>query len=102
MAVNAAPSLVTLPVEIVYRILDNLSEEDILLSTRDVCRRLNAITDSYRRYQVNFHRYLQIRFSSVPRYHSFQIQIYFVRLPDDSGLEIFSFLNIAQQQISSC
>jgi hypothetical protein len=102
MASKATLSLVTLPVEIVYHILDNLSEIDILLSTRDVCRRLNEITDSYHRYQVNFHRYLQIRFSSVPRYHSFQIQIYFVRLPDDSGLEIFSFLNIAQQQISSC
>jgi len=75
MAGNAAPSLVTLPVEIVYRILDNLHEINILLSIRDVCRRLNAITDSYHRYQVNFHRYLQIRFSSIPRYQSFQIPI---------------------------
>jgi hypothetical protein len=43
----------TLPVEIVYRILDNLSILSILCSMRNVCTRLNAITDSYQRYQVN-------------------------------------------------
>ncbi len=48
-----ASSLLTLPVELVYRILDNLSEEAIFLSMRNVCARLNTIIDTYRRYQVN-------------------------------------------------
>jgi hypothetical protein len=47
-------SLHTLPVELVYRILDNLEELTILLSLRNVCTRLNDITDTYQRYQVNF------------------------------------------------
>jgi hypothetical protein len=47
-------SLHTLPVELVYRILDNLEELTILLSLRNVCARLNDITDTYQRYQVNF------------------------------------------------
>ncbi|CAF1527679.1 unnamed protein product, partial [Adineta steineri] len=45
-------SLLTLPVEIVYRILDNLDDFTILCSVRNVCRRLNAITDAYHRYQL--------------------------------------------------
>jgi hypothetical protein len=47
-------SLLTLPVEIVYRILDNLDELTILCSVRNVCTRLNLITDTYRRYTVKF------------------------------------------------
>ena len=49
------PSLHTLPVELVYRILDNLDDITIVLSCRNVCVRLNAITDAYHRYQVLFH-----------------------------------------------
>ena len=45
-------SLVTLPVELVYRILDNLDQIQILLALRNVCTRLNAITDTYHRYKV--------------------------------------------------
>jgi hypothetical protein len=48
------PSILTLPVELVYRSLDNLEQLAILLSVRDVCTRLNTITDTYYRYQVNF------------------------------------------------
>ncbi len=48
------PSLLTLPVEMIYRILDNLDNKTIILSCRDVCERLNTIVDSYRRYQVIF------------------------------------------------
>jgi hypothetical protein len=47
-------SLLTLPVETVYRILDNLDELTILCSVRDVCTRLNLITDTYHRYKVKF------------------------------------------------
>ncbi len=45
-------NLLQLPVELLYRILDNLDELTILLSMRNVCIRLNAITDTYHRYQV--------------------------------------------------
>ncbi len=45
-------SLHTLPVEMVYRILDNLSKKTIILSMCNVCQRLNNIIDSYHRYQV--------------------------------------------------
>jgi hypothetical protein len=47
-------SLHTLQVELVYRILDNLHVLTILCSMRNVCTRINAITDSYHRYQVFF------------------------------------------------
>jgi len=47
-------SLLTLPIEFVYRVLDNLDELTILFSARDVCTRLNAIIDIYHRYIVNF------------------------------------------------
>ena len=46
-------SLHTLPIEPVYRILDYLSPLDILLSMRNVCSRLDAITNTYQPYTVN-------------------------------------------------
>ncbi len=46
-------SLHTLPVELVYSILDNLDQLTILLSVRNICQRLNTIIDSYKRYQVS-------------------------------------------------
>ncbi len=49
---KATLSLHTLPVELVYRILDNLEPETIFWSCHNVCTRLNAITDTYHRYQV--------------------------------------------------
>ena len=69
------PSLLTLPVELVYRILDNLHEKAILLSVRNVCTRLNLITDTYHRYQVNISFYFQINFSSCLKQYSFQQKI---------------------------
>jgi hypothetical protein len=45
-------SLHTLPIELVYRILDNLDYRHIFLSCRNVCRRLNGIIDTYHRYKV--------------------------------------------------
>ena len=47
-------SLLTLPVFLVYNILDDLDAEDIFLSAYNVCTRLNSIIDSYHRhpYQV--------------------------------------------------
>lgn len=46
-------SIQTLPVEIVYRILDHLNEKHLFMSISNVCQRLNLILHSYRRYQVN-------------------------------------------------
>ncbi len=46
-------SILTLPIDLVYRILDKLDELDIFLSVHDVCTRLNLIIDTYNRYQVN-------------------------------------------------
>ena len=54
MSNNLIPSLVNLPVHLVYHILDQLDPLDILLSVRDMCTRMNRITDVYRPYQVNF------------------------------------------------
>ena len=48
------PSLVTIPVDLVYRIFDYLDEVALLCSVRDVCRRMNRIVDSYSPYQVIF------------------------------------------------
>ena len=53
MSHNTAPSFLTLPIELVYRILDNLDIREMILSTRNVCQRLDAITESYHPYQVN-------------------------------------------------
>lgn len=58
-------SLLTLPVELVYQILDNLDEITILFSMRDVCSRLNLITSSYHRYQVSIFRMSCFFFSIV-------------------------------------
>ncbi len=54
MSDKTSLSLHTLPVELVYRILDNLNVLTIVCSMRNVCARINAITDSYHRYKVKF------------------------------------------------
>ena len=43
----------TLPIEIIYRVLDHLNEINILWSARNICIRLNRIIDTYDRYKVN-------------------------------------------------
>lgn len=49
-------SLHTLPIEIVYRIYDYLDEKNLLLTISNICQRLNAILNAYRRFQVNLKR----------------------------------------------
>ncbi len=66
------PSFLTLPVELVYRILDHLDEVSILWSMWDVCRRMNAIVDSYHRYQV-ISLLFQLSFSSLMTHHIFYL-----------------------------
>ncbi len=51
-------SFLTLPVELVYRIFDNLNDKTIFLSLINVCTRLNTIINTYHRYQVNFSFYI--------------------------------------------
>ena len=48
----STPSLLTLPIEPVCRILDYLLPVDILLSVRNVSSRLDVITDTYHPYTV--------------------------------------------------
>lgn len=45
-------SLHNLPIEIVYRIFDNLNDKELFLSTQNICQRLNSILNSYRRYET--------------------------------------------------
>ena len=52
MAHNGSPSFLTLPIELIYRILDQLQPYDILVSVRNVCSRLDQTMDTYHRYQV--------------------------------------------------
>ena len=47
-------TFLTLPVELVYRILDHLNDWSLICSIRNVCTRIDAIMDSYDRYQVSY------------------------------------------------
>ena len=47
-------TFLTLPVELVYRILDYLDDWSLICSIRNVCTRTDAIIDSYYRYQVSY------------------------------------------------
>ncbi|CAF1526189.1 unnamed protein product, partial [Rotaria sordida] len=51
MPTNIIPSLLTLPVELVYRILDHLDDWKILYSVRNVCQRIDAIVGTYPPYK---------------------------------------------------
>ncbi|CAF1007168.1 unnamed protein product [Rotaria sordida] len=52
MADNITRSLHTLPVDLVYHILDKLDRLTILLSLRNVCTSLNTIIDTYHQYKT--------------------------------------------------
>jgi len=47
-------SLHTLPVDLVYRIFDHLSETELIFSVSNICQRLNAIQNSYPRFRVSY------------------------------------------------
>ena len=53
MTHQGSASLLTLPVELVHMIFDNLNDFTIICSLRQVCTGLNMITDTYPRYQVS-------------------------------------------------
>ena len=50
-------SLHTLPIDIIYRVFDHLSDQSLFLSVSNVCQRLNAIQLSYHRFQVSAQYY---------------------------------------------
>jgi hypothetical protein len=54
MSNNIVPSLVNLPVELIYRILDQLDPFNILMSVRNVCTQLDQIIETAHAYQVKF------------------------------------------------
>lgn len=54
MADHNTPSLHTLPIYLIHRIMDNLDPEALLFSLRDVCTRINIIMDNYEPYKVYF------------------------------------------------
>ncbi|CAF2075066.1 unnamed protein product [Rotaria magnacalcarata] len=51
---NKLPCLDSLPVEILYRILDHLDGHSIILSFRYVCKKFAAVTNTYNRYKLDF------------------------------------------------
>ena len=55
-------SLHTLPIDLIYRILDDLSTNEIVLSTWNVCTRMNRVINSYTRFKVKSHFCLWIFF----------------------------------------
>jgi hypothetical protein len=65
VSINMASSLITLPVELVYRILDHVSDKTMFLSLSNVCKRLNTIMNTYHRYQVNFSFIFEIIFETM-------------------------------------
>lgn len=50
---DSMASIMILPIELVYRILNHLDLFEILVSMRNVCQRLDQIVDTYDQYQVN-------------------------------------------------
>ncbi|CAF1667628.1 unnamed protein product, partial [Adineta ricciae] len=42
----------TLPVELVYRIMDHQNDRTLFCSMQNICRRLNQILSTYQRYQT--------------------------------------------------
>lgn len=73
LTIQMIMSLHTLPVDLVYRILDIVNEETLFMSCFGVCKRLNHILNTYPPYQVVFHfiislecyRYCKASFLSI-------------------------------------
>jgi hypothetical protein len=89
-------SLLTLPIELMYGILDHLDELTILISVRDVCSRLNTITDTYHRYKVTFNFIFAISFISTK--NDFPSQNFFESFDD---LSIFCSIVKEKEKLNS-
>jgi hypothetical protein len=66
MSNDIIPSLINLPIELIYRIFDHLNPFDILISVRDVCTKLNTITDTYYPYQIIFTFFYELHRDEAP------------------------------------
>ncbi|CAF1251278.1 unnamed protein product [Rotaria sordida] len=62
---KAIHSFLTLPVELVYRILDKLDTFTILCSMLNVCTRINVIVDDYRQHPTLIK--LDLRYNQIGR-----------------------------------
>jgi hypothetical protein len=76
-----APFL-TLPVELVYRIFDQMNDWTILCFMQNVCTRIDTILDTYHRYQVNYFFNLMFHFQRIIHSHNlyFISAVYFFSL----------------------
>jgi len=89
-------SLHTLPVEIIFRVFDHLSDRHLFLSTSNICLRLNAIQNSYHRFQVSTQYY---QFPSFHPQHlpSHQLSFIYLLPPeiqyDKNILKLTTFVN---------
>ena len=72
-------TFLTLPVELVYRILDYLDDWSLICSIRNVSTRINRIIDNYHRYRVS---YLVPMRKSSPHYVQNAIRFYEMLLTD--------------------
>ncbi|CAM2718856.1 unnamed protein product [Rotaria socialis] len=61
------PSLDTLPAELLYRLLDLLPCETILISVANVCRRFRSIAHAYDRYDIDLRSISQPNFHTICR-----------------------------------
>jgi len=52
-------SLEKLPIEIIYKILDQLHNEQLFFNMANVSDRLNKILNSYKRFRVSKHRFFK-------------------------------------------
>lgn len=59
------PSLSTLPIELIYHILNNLDVHTILFSFGNVCKRFRSIMHSYNQYKLNFQSVSKPYFHSI-------------------------------------
>jgi hypothetical protein len=65
------PSLLTLPVEFIYRIFNYLDDFHIFCTMRNICTHMNTIIDNYRRYKVSFYiKLLHVEFHLDPHHTS--------------------------------
>jgi len=88
-------TLDTLPVEILYRLFDNLDIETIVLSLRYVCKRFYLTTKSYNRYNFNFKSISKPHFHFICQFIPFENVISLTLSNDDkTGGQIPLFLSL--------
>jgi hypothetical protein len=61
----ATMSLDILPIELVYKILDNLDLQTIIFSFQNVCKRFYAITNTYNRYELDLNSISKVYFHHI-------------------------------------